>query len=73
MDKKFFLYKIPLSNWQLSLLKISSASFGIIIGCCFADYLKPVLPLFFVIGVLTGVWIGFIWFKTMSIVKKIIS
>jgi hypothetical protein len=71
--KSFFLCKVPLANWQLSLLKFSALCFGLAIGAYFADYLKPFILIFLALSIFSGLWIGTIWFRNMSIVQKIIK
>ncbi len=63
---KFFSRKVPLTNWQLSVLKLASFCIGCAVGCFFADFFKPfVLPLV-VAAVVAGVWFTGIWLKAMK-------
>ncbi len=62
----FFERKVPLTNWQLWIYKVAVFCLSIAIGCYFADYLKPYLLAFVVIGVITSVWITVIWLKAMK-------
>ncbi len=49
--------------WQVSLLKISVLSLGIIIGSLWPETFLPYLTHLFILMVALGVYLGLIWWK----------
>ena len=62
----FFVKKSTWKNWELSLIKIPAAAFGIILGAYFADFLKPLIPALWFILILSAIWPSIVWLRQMS-------
>jgi hypothetical protein len=58
--------KVTMSNWQLSVFKLSVFCLSLAIGCYFADFVRPYLVPLLAIGIVTSVWITMIWLKAMK-------
>ncbi len=58
--------KVRMSNWELTIFKLSVFCISIPIGCYFADFFRPYLWPFIIIGITTGVWITIIWLHAMK-------
>lgn len=54
---------IKLNWWQLGMLKASLISFGIIIGLNWASFFLDLLPLLWIIFIITAAYILYLWFK----------
>jgi hypothetical protein len=49
--------------WQAGLLKISTISFGIILGLYFRDFFANFVPVLWVLAIISGAYIAYIYFK----------
>jgi hypothetical protein len=52
-----------LTWWQVGIIKIASALFGIAIGAYWADIFAPYVCYILVAGIITGAYAGWMWFK----------
>ena len=59
--------KVSSPTWQFSVLKLSMISFGILIGSYFAGFWKPLLPVVWVVFIVTAVWASIMWLQQMRI------
>ena len=57
----FFKRKTTWTNSEIALLKICLVSCGITAGILFGDNIRNLLPLFFWIYIVTGLFIGYLW------------
>ncbi len=53
------------ANWQFGVLKLAMLALGVIIGACFADFLKPWLWLVGLVFVASTIWVTALWVKAM--------
>ena len=51
---------------QFSVVKISAAAFGLLIGYYFADFWKPLVWLVWVVFIIASIWASLMWFKEMG-------
>ena len=58
--------QVRMYNWQLWIFKFSVFCLSLVIGCYFADFIRPYLVPFIVVGVITSIWITVIWLKAMK-------
>jgi hypothetical protein len=52
-----------LTWWQASLFKLSTISFGVIIGLFFGDFFVSLIPLLLVLVIVPGIYIVYIFLK----------
>lgn len=57
------LHGMKLEWWQVSLFKISTISFGILVAYYFEDTLRPLMPLLWVTMIVPGVYLGYLYLK----------
>lgn len=49
--------------WQLGILKWATLFFGLAIGAMWPEIFAPYAKMLLVIGVIAGIYLGFVWFK----------
>lgn len=49
--------------WQVGLFKLSVVTFGIAIGTYWQDVFLPYLTALLVVAVVSGLYVGYVWFK----------
>ena len=60
----FLTRRVPWSNWQIGLLKLSMVSVGIILGALFSEFWKPLLRPLGAVFLITAVWVTILWRRT---------
>ncbi len=61
---RFNLFKTFKLTWrQASLFKLSAVSFGVIIGLYFQDLFRGIEPLLWILLILSGLYITYVWLK----------
>ncbi len=68
--KAYMAKKMSWATWQFSVLKVAMISFGILIGSYFADFWKPLLPVVWVVFIITVVWVSVMWLKHVMVSKS---
>jgi len=58
--------KIPWANWQFGVLKIAVLCLGILLGVYFTEFWRPLLPVIWIVGVVTAIWVTVIWLRAMK-------
>ena len=66
----FLTRKIPWANWQFGVLKITVLCLGILLGVYFTEFWRPILPLVWIVGVVTAIWVTMIWLRAMRQVAQ---
>jgi hypothetical protein len=49
--------------WQVSLLKLSTISFGLLLGLYFGNIFQPYINFLWILVVFPGVYLGYVWLK----------
>ena len=62
----FYKRKLVMSNWELYVFKLSVFCLSLVIGCYFADFIRPYLWPILIAGIITSVWITKIWLKALK-------
>ncbi len=62
----FYKLRIKMSNGELYVFKLSVFCLSLVIGCYFADFIRPYLIPILIFGVLTSVWITIVWLKAVK-------
>jgi hypothetical protein len=62
----FLTRKVPWANWQFGVLKIAVLCVGILLGVYFTEFWRPILPMIWIVGVVTAIWVTVIWLRAMS-------
>ncbi len=57
------LKSVKFTWWQVGVLKLSTISFGIILGLYFRDVLLGYVNFLWILVIIPGVYIGYVWLK----------
>lgn len=69
MDLNIFK-SFTLKWWQSSLFKVSVVSFGILLGVYFTDFFSAIEPLLWILMIVPGVYLGYVWIRQPSQEKE---
>ena len=52
-----------MSTWDIGLIKLAVVCIGIAIGATWSNLFAPYTTLLFVVGILAGLYAGYVWMK----------
>ena len=52
--------------WQLSIIKISAASFGALLAIYFTEFFKQISWLIWILFLIPGIYASYVWLKQMK-------
>jgi hypothetical protein len=58
-----FTKNIKFTWWQVGIFKLSTISFGALAGLYFRDTLIGYVNILWILMIISGLYIGYIWFK----------
>lgn len=68
--KAYMTRKVSWATWQFSVLKLSAASFGIILGFYFADFWRPMMWLLWIFFIASSIWVSVMWLQQVMVNKS---
>ncbi len=58
-----FLKTVPMSSWDIGIIKIAVACMAFAIGSTWPEIFAPYSKLLFTVGILAGLYAGYSWLK----------